>query len=157
LTNGSPTSEVLAADIGDRLPATEGEAKAAEYCCETLGGMGLETRVEEFPSAGSVFRPHLVAALTMLVAFALYPLAPPATRYVALGITVLTVAFEIMELTLCPNPLQWVLPKRPSGNVYAVIEPRDEGESSGAAPADAAPDGSAAPVRDIVLSGHVDT
>jgi len=132
--------KVLAGDIGARLPATGGEARAADYCRATLEGLGLTPEVEEFPSAGSVFRPHLVAALILLAAFFVYPIAPPASRWVAFTLTLLAVGSEVMEITLRPNPLQWVLTKRISRNVFCVIEPA-AGE----------------PARDIVIMGHIDS
>lgn len=125
----------LAQDTGARGPATGGEDKALDYCLQAFRSAGLEPREDRFASAGSVFRPHLAAALGMLGAFALYPFFPWPAAALAVAVT----ASEVLELTLRPNPLQWVLPKRPSRNIYAVIEP--EG-----------------PVKqDAVIMGHADT
>lgn len=142
--------KALAEDIGYRLPGSEGEARAADYCRRVLTDLGLEARVEEFPSIGSVFRPHLTAALLMLAAFVLYPLRRPAGAWAALVLTVFAVWSEIMEITLRPHPLQKALPKRVSRNVFAVVGParRDGGPASAAAPLSP---------RDIVVIGHMDS
>lgn len=130
--------KVLAGDIGYRLPTSEGEAKGLDYCEKTLAGLGLGPKTDRFAGAGSVFRPHLAAAILFLVAFALYPLALPVTGYVALAITLFAIFSEIMEVTLRPHPLQRAWPWRPSRNVYAVVGP-DKAD------------------QDVVLIGHVDS
>jgi hypothetical protein len=125
----------LAGDIGPRGPATAAEHRAMNYCERTLIRLGLAVGEDRFLSAGSVFRPHLVAAYAILAAFLIYPLAPwPAAALVALA-----VCSEILELTLHPNPLQWAVPKRPSRNVFATVDPVGRLE------------------QDLVLIGHVDS
>lgn len=131
--------EALAEKIGPRGSATEGEYRGVEYCRSVLDGLGLVPTVEEFPSSGSVFLPHLVAAACFLLALILYPLAPPLTRYLAAALAAATLLSELLELALRDNPLRWVLPKRPSRNVYATVNPAGEIK------------------RDIVLIGHVDS
>ncbi len=121
--------------IGPRGPGTAGEEAALRWAALALTHAGLEPEEDRFPTAGSVFRPHLVAAVGMLAAFALYPFLPwPATVLAAV-----VVVSEILELTLRPNPLQWVLPRTRSGNVFAVVEPSGQ------------------PEQDLVLVGHLDT
>ncbi len=131
--------KVLAGDIGARLPTSEGEARALDYCERVLREAGLRPRTDSFVSTGSVFRPHLPAAAGFLLAFALYPVAFPLTAYAAAAMAAFFLFCEVRELTLRPNPLHALLPKRPSRNVFAVVEP------------------SQAVRRDIVLIGHVDT
>lgn len=127
----------LSEEVGPRGPATEGERRGLGYCGQVLRDLGLAVREDRFPSAGSVFRPHLVAAAGILLAFALYRLAPS----LAASLVAVVLVSEVRELTLRPNLLQVVLPKRESGNVFAVLEgPGDPGAA-----------------RDVVLMGHVDT
>ena len=134
----------LARDIGARLPTTAGESQALAYCHKVLTACGLPVQTDTFSSSGSVFKPHLVAALGILLAFVLYRLLP----WTATTVVVLVVIFEIMELTLRPNPLQFVLPRGSSNNVYAVVEP-ELGQSG----SEAGQPG----IQDIVIMGHVDS
>ena len=138
--------KALAGDIPDRLPTSKGEARASEYCRRGFAEAGLAPRTDEFGSAGSVFLPHQVVAVLMLAGFALYRIGFgfPALKWLALLVSVFAVTCEIMEITLRPHLIQALLPKRPSQNVYAVVEPRAAG-------------GATAPIRDLVLIGHVDS
>lgn len=162
--------QALAGDIGFRLPTSEGEARALDYCRRTLAGFGLTPRVDDFVSASSVFRPHIPAAAAFLIAFALYPLARPGTAWAAAVLVWFAVYCEIMEITLRPNPFHALLPKRPSRNVFAVVGPAGDsrradpaGRQGGAGSAGDVGAGAAASAggtgrpRDIVLIGHVDT
>ncbi len=126
---------VLAVDIGPRGPTTDSERMGLEYCRRVLAGLGLQVREDRFLSVGSVFRPHLLAAIGILIAFALYPFA----RSTAAALVILVLAWEVLELTLHPNPLQRLSPRKPSGNVLATIDP--------AGPAE----------QDLVLMGHADS
>jgi hypothetical protein len=145
--------KALAVDIGGRLPTSEGEARASEYGRATLARLGLSPRTDEFASAGSVFRPHLAAAVMFLTAFGLYRLGPPITPWLALALSLFALYSEVMEITLRPHCLQALLPKRPSRNVYAVLEPRADRAGDG----EPGPRAAAGVVRDLVLIGHVDT
>ena len=124
---------------GARGPTTPAEARALDYCRETMTAAGLPVSEDRFSSAGSVFRPHMVAGLGMLLAFAIYPLFVPVSRFIAALLALIVLLSEIRELTLRPNPLSWVLPRRPSRNVFA------RAKSSGMVE------------QDLVLVGHVDT
>jgi len=126
---------MLSSVIGPRGPGSAGEEAALRWASLALTHAGLNPEEDRFVTAGSVFRPHLVAALGMLASFALYPFL----RWPAAVLAAAVVVSEILELTLRPNPLQWVLPKAPSGNVFAVVEP------------------SGHPEQDLVLIGHLDT
>lgn len=141
---------VLAEEIGPRGPTTSGERRALDYCAGVLSACGLRTGEDRFTSTGSVFRPHLVAAIAILVAYALYPVALPASALVSAALVTFVMVCEVMELTLRPNPLQLVPPRRPSANVYGVLEPGPAGSAAtGAAQAEV--------MRDVILIGHVDT
>lgn len=118
--------KVLAEEIGPRGPTTAGERRALDYCAGVLTACGLCTGGDRFTSTGSVFRPHLVAAIAILVAFALYPVALPASGLASAALVAFIMACEVMELTLRPNPLQLVPPRRPSANVYGVLAPAVE-------------------------------
>jgi len=126
----------LAHDIGPRGPGTPAEGRALDYCRETLASLGLSPGEDRFLTSGSVFRPHLVAGLGVIVAFLLYRVQPWLGAVLAVAVVVL----EVLELTLRPNLLQLVPPRLPSRNVWAMVEPRS------------------GPVQqDLVLMGHVDT
>jgi len=154
----------LAGDIPDRLPTSEGEARASEYCRRGFAEAGLVPRTDEFGSSGSVFLPHQVVAVLMLAGFALYRigLGFPALKWLALLVSVFAVTCEIMEITLRPHPIQALLPKRPSQNVFAVVEPRAAAGGAGrateaAGATEAAASGGSGTIRDLVLIGHVDS
>jgi len=106
-----------------------------DYCAATFASRGLAPKVDRFMTAGSVFRPHLIAGLGILAAFALYPVA----QWVGALLVLLVLASEVLELTGRTNPLRWLLPRKPSSNCYAVIAP------------------AGAPSQDLVLMGHVDS
>ena len=127
--------EALAGRIGRRGPTTAGEQKGLDYCGEVFAAAGLAPQQDHFRSAGSVMRPHLVAAIGIILAFALYPFTP----WGAAALVLVIIFAEVLELTLRPNPLGWPLPKRPSRNVYAIVAPAGRVE------------------RDLVVMGHVDS
>ncbi len=129
----------LAVDIGPRGPTTEGERRGAAYCAETFRRLGLAPQVEGFTSARSIFQPHLLAASGMLLAFALYPLAGPASAAVAAVISFAALASDLLELSFIDNPLRRIVAKGPSQNVVAVVPPAAEHR------------------QDLVLIGHIDT
>jgi hypothetical protein len=130
---------VLAEDIGPRGSTTEGERRGAEYCGQVLRQLGLTPQVESFTSARSIFQPHLLAAIAMLVAFVIYPLAERVGAIVAAAISLLALGSDLLELSFRNNPLRWVISKGPSQNVVATIPPAGEHR------------------QDLVLIGHLDT
>lgn len=137
----------LAGGIGARPPGRPAEARARDYCRRALETAGYRPVEETFATSGSVFLPHLPAALGFLAAFVIYPLALPGSGHLAAGIVWFALYCEVMELTLRSNPFHVLLPRRSSGNVYAVAEPaRAVGSAGGAGPG-----------RDIVVIGHLDT
>jgi hypothetical protein len=120
----------LAEEIGPRGSTTEEERQASEYCEQVLERLGLAPQGEPFSSARSIYHPHLLAAMAMLVAFAIYPLcfAPgcshdPLAGRVSAGIAALlslvALVSDLMELSFRDNPLRRLVPKGPSQNVIA--------------------------------------
>lgn len=129
----------LAQEIGPRGSTTEGERRGSEYCAEALRRLGLEAKVETFMSARSIYRPHVLASLAMLAAFAIYPFGGRASAAAAALLSLLALASDLMELGFRDNLLRRLLPKGPSQNAVAVVMPSGEH------------------VQDLVLIGHVDS
>jgi hypothetical protein len=131
--------QALAGEIGPRGPATEDERRAAEYCGEVLAGLGLAPWMEAFRGARSIFHPFLLASVTMLIAFAIYPLAGRASAGVAAVLSLVAVLSAAMELAFRDNLLRRLMPKGRSQNTVATISPTGEHR------------------QDLLLVGHVDT
>ena len=129
----------LAVDIGPRGSTTDGERRGAEYCQSVLEQSGLQGHLEVFESARSIYLPHLLAAAMMLVAFVVYPLAGRVSAGFAAFVVLVSLTSELMELSFRDNIFRWVVPKAPSQNVVATVEPADERR------------------QDLVLVGHMDT
>lgn len=129
----------LAEEIGPRGSTTEGERRGHVYCQEVLSELGFEPMWETYQSARSIYQPHLIAALAMLVAFALYPLAGRISAGLAALLAVVALVSELRELSFNDNLLRRIVPKAPSQNVVALIPPADEHR------------------QDLVLVGHVDS
>lgn len=130
---------VLAVDIGPRGPTREGERKGALYAKEQFEKMGLQPRWETFRSARSIFHPHLLGAILMLVAFLLYPLGGRWTAAFAALLSIFVLINEVLELSFRENFFRWVVPKGESQNVYALLNPQGEHRF------------------DLILVGHVDS
>lgn len=130
---------VLAEKIGPRGSTTEGERRGSEYCEQVLDRLGLAPQVERFRSARSIYHPHLFAAIALLIAFIIYPLAGRATASIAALISVVALLSQVMELGLRDNLLRRIVPKGPSQNVVATVRPSEKHE------------------QDLVLVGHVDS
>jgi len=129
----------LAEGIGPRGPTTERERQGHIYCLQTLDRLGQHSQWERFRSARSIFTPHLIASLTMLTAFVIYPLAGRTSAVIAALIAALSLASELLELSFISNPIRWIVPKGESQNVFAVQEPAGEHK------------------QDLILIGHVDS
>lgn len=130
---------VLSVEIGPRGSTTPAEARAAEYVRDVLLGLGANPRVEPFTGAKTGWLPYTLLTLISLVGLSVYPLNPPLSRWIGFFLTTFAFVCGFLELNLFSNPIQWLLPKGRSQNVYAVIEPVD-----GA-------------TRDVLLVGHLDT
>jgi hypothetical protein len=129
----------LAVDIGPRGSTTDGERRGAEYCQNAMDQAGLAARMESFTSARSIYLPHLLAAATVLVAFVIYPLAGRASAGIAAFLVIVSLVSELLELGFRDNLFRRLVPKAPSQNVVATIEPAGEHR------------------RDLVFIGHIDS
>ena len=129
----------LSEEIGPRGPTREGERRAADYADAEFQKMGLRPVMESFKSARSIFLPHLIGSLGMLIAFIIFPLGGTATAIIAALLSILVLVTELMELGFQNNLYRLILPKGGSQNVHAVIPP--SGEHTG----------------DLVIVGHLDS
>lgn len=130
---------VLAVDIGPRGPTREGERRGSLYAKEQFEQMGLQPQWETFRSARSIFHPHLMGAILMLVAFILFPLGGRFSAALAALISILVLVNEVLELSFRDNLFRWLVPKGESQNVYAILPPQGEHRA------------------DLILVGHVDS
>ena len=130
---------VLSVDIGPRQPAGEGERKGAEYAKREFESMGLQPAWETFLSARSIFLPHVLGGLLMLLAFIIFPLGGRLTAVLSAVLSLLVIVNELLELGFKDNLFRRVVPKGESQNVFAVIPPSGEHR------------------RDLILVGHLDT
>ena len=129
----------LSEDIGPRGSTTAAEAAAAAYAWGVLDKLELSPRMQRFRSATSQWRPFALAITLALLAVAVYPLAGRATAILATLLAATTLVSAYLDLNFTTNPIRWLLPKRASQNVWAVI------------PA------AGTPSRRLVLVGHLDT
>lgn len=129
----------LAVDIGPRGPTLEGERKAARYAENQLQRLGLAPITETFQSARSIFLPHLLGSLGMLLAFIIFPLAGRLSAVIAALLSIVVLASELLELGFRDNLYRRLLPKGQSQNVHALIPPAGE------------------VTQDLVLVGHLDS
>jgi hypothetical protein len=129
----------LAVEIGPRGSTTEGERRGSQYCQSTLNQAGLSAQMEAFTSARSIYLPHLLAAVMMLVAFVVYPLAGRVSAGIATVLVLVSLSSELLELSFRDNLFRRLVPKAPSQNVVATVQPAGEH------------------CRDLVLVGHVDS
>ena len=111
----------LSLDIGPRGSTTPAEIEAAAYAWGVLDRLELSPRMDRFKSAISAWRPFALAATFALLAVALYPLAGRVTAGLAAAIAAVALVSSFLELNFWPNPLRWLLPKRVSQNVWAVL------------------------------------
>ena len=129
----------LAGKIGPRGSTRPEERQAADYAFQQLKALGYQPMMERFKSATSIYHPHIITAVLMLIAFILYPLFGRASAAIAAGISLLALVSDILELGFMPNPLRWVIPKGDSQNVFATLPPRDDHR------------------QDLIMVGHLDT
>ncbi|MGB9673427.1 MAG: M28 family metallopeptidase [Anaerolineales bacterium] len=129
----------LAVEIGPRGPTREGERRGAEYARSQFERLGYPPHWESFKSARSIFHPHLLGAILLLIAFGIYPIGGRVTAILAALITILVLVSEVQELSFQDNLFRLIVPKGESQNVFAVIPPTAEHQ------------------RDLILVGHVDS
>jgi hypothetical protein len=115
------------------------ERRGTQYCAESLARIGFAPRIESFPSARSIYQPHLIASAMMLAAFALYPLGGRVTAAFAAALSALAFVSDLLELSFRDNLLRRIVPKGVSQN--AVVEHPPSAEHR----------------TDLVLIGHVDS
>jgi Peptidase family M28 len=129
----------LAVDIGPRGSTREGERKGAEYAQAQFEKFGLKPVWESFKSARSIFQPHLVGSLLMLLAFAIFPLGGKTFAIIAALLSILVLVSELQELGFQDNFYRRILPKGDSQNVHAIVQPASEYR------------------QDLILVGHLDS
>jgi hypothetical protein len=130
---------VLSEEIGPRGSTTEGERRGSEYCNDILRSLGLDSNLENFTSAKSIFQPHLFTSIAILAAFLIYPLAGRASALAAAIISALALVSDLLELSFINNPLRWIVSKGTSQNAVATLVPKEEH------------------IQDLILIGHVDS
>jgi hypothetical protein len=131
--------QALAGTIGPRGSTRPEERQAADYAFQHLHDLGYQPKMEEFKSATSIFHPHIITSLLMLVAFIIYPLFGRTSGAIAAGLSLLALTSDLLELGFFPNPLRWITPKGDSQNVFATREPQHDHQ------------------QDLILVGHLDT
>lgn len=129
----------LAKTIGPRGSTTSQEAEAARYAAGVLSDAGYEPVTEPFTSPRSVWHPYVLFSGLMLVSELLFWFGGRCGAIAALLLTLLALVSVLLELAFRSNPLRWILPKGPSQNVWAGLEPRDQVR------------------QQVVLIGHLDT
>ncbi len=129
----------LSVDIGPRGSTFDGERLGAEYVQDEIKRLGLEPTWENFQSARSIFLPHILGSLIMLLAFAIFPLGGSISAFLAALLSLLVIVNELLELGFKDNLFRRIVPKAGSQNVFTVIPPAGEHR------------------RDLVLVGHIDT
>ena len=100
---------------------------------------GLNGRMEAFTSARSIYLPHLLAAVMMLIAFVIYLLAGRVSAGIAASLVLVSLSSELLELSFRDNLFRRLVPKAPSQNVVATVPPAGEHR------------------RDLVFVGHIDS
>jgi hypothetical protein len=129
----------LAFDIGPRGSTTEGEKRGAEYCQSVFARLGFSPSLETFPSARSIFQPHVITSIALIAAFIIYPLFGTVSAVIAAFISILFFASDLLELGFRNNLLRFLIAKGQSQNVFAVLPPAGEHK------------------RDLILVGHIDS
>lgn len=131
--------QALATTIGPRPPTRHGERQAADYASQQLESKGYQPTMEHFKSATSIYHPHLITAVFMLLAFFIYPLFGRVSAAVAAVMSLVAVLSDLLELSFISNPLRWITPKGESQNVFATLDPQQDHR------------------QDLILVGHLDT
>ena len=114
----------LAQAIGPRGSTTRDEALAARYAEEVLRRAGLTPVSEPFTSARSAWHHSALFTGVVLVSELLFLLAGRWGAVAGLVLSAAALASMLQELAFRPNLLRKLLPKGPSQNVWARIEPR---------------------------------
>ncbi len=130
----------LAGTIGSRGTGTPAEAAAAEYVAKRLMDLGLVPEKHSFRAVPSQNAFPIAISLLTLLAVVLYPLGATITRWLAVILSLGAAWLLWQTIRSAPlNPLIALLPKVPSQNVEARLQPKGE------------------PRRKAVLLAHLDT
>lgn len=129
----------LSHEIGPRGSTTSKEKEASEYCERFLGDLGLEPTTETFRSAVSIFQPHFMASIVMLLAFLFYPLYGQVSAAAAAILSGISLVSQLFELSFRDNLYRRLTTKGDSQNVFATLSSKEERR------------------RDLILIGHVDS
>jgi len=129
----------FAETIGPRGSTTPKEEQAARYAAQVLGQAGLEPVTELFTSARSNYHPLLLSAGLFLLGEILFWIWGLTGAIVAFVLCLLILVAILLELTLRPNPLRWLIPKGRSQNVWAKIPASGKTRTQ------------------VVMSGHLDS
>ena len=129
----------LAVTIGPRGSTRPEERQAADYAFQHLETLGYPPEMEHFKSATTIYLPHIITALLMLIAFIIYPLFGRTSAAIAAGLSLFALVSDLLELGFLPNPLRWVTPKGNSQNVFTTLDPQHDHR------------------QDLILVGHLDT
>ncbi len=114
----------LAEGIGPRRPTGPGERAAAEALAGRLRATGIDAGIEGFAGYSTFAAPFAV-----ILAAALAPaLLPRRWRLRRVALAALAAAGLLSEGSLVRTPLSRALARRPSQNVVATIEPREEAQ-----------------------------
>jgi hypothetical protein len=117
----------LAGTIGPRGTGTPNEAAAAEYVEKRLKDLGLAPEKHHFRAIHSQNAFPLATSLLALLAVVLYPLGTTLTRWLAVILSLGAAWLLWQSIRSAPfNPLMGLLPKVPSQNVEARIQPKGD-------------------------------
>ncbi len=129
----------LAGSIGPRGATRPEEREAALYSAGILQNLGYQPKMEHFWSATSIYHPHILASLLMLLAFVIYPFFGRWSAGIAAALSLLALVSDLLELGFINNPFRWVVPKGESQNVFTTLDPSGTHD------------------QDLILIGHLDT
>lgn len=116
----------LVNEIGPRGATTLREARAAGYTGQVLEAAGLEPRLQTFRARSSATRPYLVWTALALASLALFWLAGRPGLVIGLILIVAGTVLLYLEVSLWPNPLRSLPPKKLSQNIHTIIQPLDD-------------------------------
>ena len=130
----------LAGTIGPRGTGTANEAAAAEYVTKRLTDLGLAPEKYHFQAVPSQNAFPFATSLLTLLGVVLYPIGITPIRWLAVILSLVAAWLLWQSIRSAAfNPLMALLPKVPSQNVEARLQPKGE------------------PLRKAVLLAHLDT
>ncbi len=115
----------LAGVIGPRGTCTPQERAASEYCAQVLCDLGYEVRVQPFRARRSGWVPFSISSgLILLSLLSVQAFPSDAGRLIGAILATPVTISVLLQLFFYPSPLGWLVPKGPSQNVYAPVQPR---------------------------------